>query len=391
MTRRGLPIGPPPPQEDLVDLPLDPPIAESPFLRPKRKTRVQPRRRGLSAGLVLGLQVVAVGLLAVFGAWTAWQRVFASDRLRVGRLDVRGSHFLSEGEVRELIGPAVGENILGLDIEALKARLRASPWVADATVTRTLPDTVRVEIRERVPLALAELDHLYLMDSDGGLIDIYGPRTGAFDLPIVRGLLGVEEESRRERARRAGALLADLAELGGEVSEVYVLPSGDLRVVLRGPGEVLLFGDPPYRERLVTFLSLRKDLVERAPDAEHFDLRYKGRIYAKRPGIPAHPSEPAALTPAPVAAKPRPASPQVQAPAPAANHALAVGVAGAEPTRPGSRPRWRSGVTSAERAGGPGRAAQHSNELRAAREGEFTSAQRAGGLGGAAQPPPERN
>ncbi len=213
MTRRGLPVGPPP--EELMELStLDPSVEESPFLRSRRRTRVRPRRRGLATRSLLALQVVAVALVAVVGAWTAWQRVFASDRLRVGRLEVRGSHFLSEGEVRELIGPAVGESILSLDIEALKARLRSSPWVADATVVRALPDTVRVEIHERVPLALAELDRLYLMDEDGGLIDIYGPRTGAFDLPIVRGLLGVEEESRRDRARRAGALLADLAELG---------------------------------------------------------------------------------------------------------------------------------------------------------------------------------
>jgi cell division protein FtsQ len=202
----------------------------------------------------------------------------------------------------------VGENILALDIEALKARLRASPWVADATVTRALPDTVRVEIHERVPLALAELDRLYLMDEDGGLVDIYGPRTGAFDLPIVRGLLGVEEDSRRDRARRAGALLADLADLASEVSEVYVEPSGDLRVVLKGPGEVLLFGDPPYRQRLVTFLSLRRELAEKAPGAEHFDLRFRGRIFAKQAAAPPSPlrtepgdgpSLPAAVNPAP--------------------------------------------------------------------------------------------
>jgi hypothetical protein len=219
----------------------------------------------------------------------------------VGRLEVKGSHFLSEGEVRELVGAAVGERILALDIEALKARLRSSPWVADATVTRTLPDTLRVEIRERVPLALAELERLYLMDEDGGLIDIYGPRTGAFDLPIVRGLVGVAEESRRDRARRAGALLADLADLASEVSEVYVEPSGDLRVVLRGPGEVLLFADPPYRQRLVTFLSLRQDLAEKAPGAEHFDLRFRGRIFAKRPAAPPPESEPGASPSLPVA------------------------------------------------------------------------------------------
>jgi cell division protein FtsQ len=263
-------------------------------------------------------QVGAVGLLAVAGAWTAWQRVFASDRLRVGKLEVRGSHFLSEGEVRELASPAVGENILALDIDGLKGRLRASPWVADATVTRALPDTVRVEIHERVPLALAELERLYLMDEDGGLIDVYGPRTGAFDLPIVRGLLGVEEESRRDRARRAGALLADLAELGSEISEVYVEPSGDLRAVLRGAGEVLLFGEAPYRQRLVTFLSLRRDLAEKAPGAEHFDLRFRGRIFAKMPAAVLSRSEPGVAPSLPAAESQSPwSNGQDQPPSPA--------------------------------------------------------------------------
>jgi cell division protein FtsQ len=326
VTRRGLPVGPPP--AELLDLPLEPPMEESPFLRPRRRMRVRSRRRGGAALALFALQVLAVAVLAVVGAWTAWQRVFASERLRVGRLEVRGSHFLSEGEVRELVGAAVGERILSLDIEALKARLRASPWVADATVTRTLPDTLRVEIRERVPLALAELDRLYLMDENGGLIDIYGPRTGAFDLPIVRGLLGVAEESRRDRARRAGTLLADLGDLAGEVSEVYVEPSGDLRVVLRGPGEVLLFGEPPYRQRLLTFLGLRQELADKAPGAQHFDLRFRGRIFAKQPDVPPKPSEPGAAPSLPAAepAKDLPlhaAGPPRPAAAPAARPAAA--------------------------------------------------------------------
>ena len=208
--------------------------------------------------------------------WTGYSKVMASERLRVGKVEVRGGHFLSEGEVRELLGPAVGENILNLDIEGLKARLRASPWVADATVSRTLPDTVRVEIRERVPLALAEMERLYLMDGDGALIDIYGPRTAGFDLPIVRGLAHVDAEARRERAGRAGALLRDVGELAGEISEVEVEASGDLRIVLRGAGEVVRMGAPPYRSRFVTFLGLRQELRERCPHAEYFDLRFTG-------------------------------------------------------------------------------------------------------------------
>jgi hypothetical protein len=125
------------------------------------------------------------------------------------------------------------------------------------------------------------MDRLYLMDGDGGLIDIYGPRTAVFDLPIVRGLEGVEGEARRDRAQRAGALLRDLGDLASEISEVYVESSGDLRVVLRGRGEVVRLGTPPCRTRFLTFLGLRRDLAERCPGAEYFDLRFRGRIYAK--------------------------------------------------------------------------------------------------------------
>jgi cell division protein FtsQ len=133
-------------------------------------------------------------LFAVAG-WAGYARVMASDRLKVARLEIRGSRFLADQEVRELLGSAVGDNILGLDIEALKARLRSSPWVADAAISRALPDTLRVEIRERAPLALAEATSSSSWTRDGTLIEPYGPRTAAFDLPIVRGLKGATRRS----------------------------------------------------------------------------------------------------------------------------------------------------------------------------------------------------
>ena len=293
----------------VVELP-PPEGDEPPFLRPARRTRVRRARRGLLGRCIVALEITGGALVVALALWSGYARVMASERLKVARVEVRGSRFLSEGEVRELLGPAVGENILGLDIEQLKARLRASAWVADATVTRTLPDTLRVEVMERAPLALAEVERLYLMDGDGVLIDMYGPRTAAFDLPIVRGLARADVETRRDRAQRAGALLRDLADLAGEVSEVEVESSGDMRVVLRGAGEVLRLGAPPYRTRLLTFLSLRQELNERCPDAEYFDLRFRDRIYAKttpRPApaasavpLPAPSAPPPPLAPAPV-------------------------------------------------------------------------------------------
>jgi cell division protein FtsQ len=254
---------------------------EGPFFRPRARLRVRRPRHGLSQRAVFLLRMAGLVVLVVALLWMGYARVMASERLKVNRVELRGHHFLSEGEVRELLGPAVGENILTLNIQGLEARLTASPWVAGAVIRRTLPDTLQVVIRERQPLALAEMDQLYLMDAEGLLIDIYGPRTASFDLPIVRGLVGLPEEARRERARLAGALLADLDHLIDEVSEVQVDDSGDLRVVLKGAGEVLRLAAPPYRPRLTAFLKLRQDLHERCPRAEYFDLRFRDRIIAK--------------------------------------------------------------------------------------------------------------
>src|SRR4029450_10631901 len=108
-------------------------------------------------------------------------------------------------------------------------------------------------------------------------------------LPIVRGLAGISGEVRRERAQRAGALLRDLDDLAKEVSEVHVEETGDLRVVLRGAGEVLLMGAPPYRKKLTVFLTLRSELDARCPAAEYFDLRFRDRIYAREPAQTAVP------------------------------------------------------------------------------------------------------
>jgi cell division protein FtsQ len=271
---------------------------------------VRRARRGLLGRTVLALQLGAAAVALVSGAWAGYAKVMASEKLRVARIDVRGQRFLSEGEVIQLLGPALGENILTLELDSLKAKLRDSPWVKDATVKRTLPDTLHVGIRERVPLALAEADRLYLMDGDGTLIDIYGPRTANFDLPIVRGLQKKDGDERRGRAERAGAQLRAPQDLAAEISEVQVEDSGDLRLVLRGQGEVLRVGAPPYRRKFLTFLGLRKELQERCPNAEYFDLRFKDRIYAKEPerALARSPKPEAARAAAPARASPPPAT-----------------------------------------------------------------------------------
>ena len=269
----------------LVDLPLHS-SGEEPFFRPRKRRRVRVARRGRLAGVTLILQLVAALALVSGAIWTVSTQILESPRLRVARIQVRGNQHLSQREVHDFLADALGQNILAVDIQKLTARIMRSPWVAQAEVRRRLPDTLEVTIFEREPLALAEVGGLYLMDEQGTLIDRYGPGTAMFDLPIVRGLQDLTADQRRERASRAGALLADLDDLAVEVSEVQVEDDADMRIVLRGGGEVVRLGAPPYRERLATFLRMRGALVARSPRAEYFDLRFRSRIIVREPREP---------------------------------------------------------------------------------------------------------
>ena len=273
---RGLPIGPPP--KELV---LQGSSGDAPFFRPARLSRTKRDRRSGLKRLFLGLQIAAGTGAALVGSFLITERFAIPNRFRIAEIEVKGNNFLSEGEVREMLGPAIGGSLLSANLEALRSNLAASPWVGGAVVRRQLPGTLLVNITERFPIALAETEQLYVMDAAGDLIDLLGPRTAGFDLPIIRGLAGVSIEVRRDRARRASVLLNDLGDLSTEISEISVDRSGDLMVVMRGDSSVLKLAEPPYRRRILSFLALRQKLKERCPDAEYFDLRFKDRIYAK--------------------------------------------------------------------------------------------------------------
>ncbi|NJO38640.1 MAG: FtsQ-type POTRA domain-containing protein, partial [Rhizobiales bacterium] len=71
----------------------------------------------------------------------------------------------------EKLGIDIGDPILGFDTAAAQARLETLPWVEQASVGRFLPDTIKIRLVERKPLAIWQHDGRYaLIDRAGGVI-----------------------------------------------------------------------------------------------------------------------------------------------------------------------------------------------------------------------------
>ncbi|MEZ5319395.1 MAG: FtsQ-type POTRA domain-containing protein [Vicinamibacterales bacterium] len=258
-----------------------------------KRADVRPGRRrqiGLMALRVARYGVPALVGLAAF-VWAAG-RVLDADALHVRHVVVQGNVRLAAADLEALVTTLRGQSIFRVDLEASRQQVLASPWVADVRMSRVLPATVRVEVVEREPMAVARLGRqLYLVDPAGVIIDEYGPEYAAFDLPIVDGLMTRPMRDAPvvdpARARLTGSFLASLdghPELRERISQVDVSDPHDVAALLTDDPAWLHLGDEDFPDRLAGYLELAPSLRERMPDLDYVDLRFGDNVFVREHG-----------------------------------------------------------------------------------------------------------
>jgi len=114
--------------------------------------------------------------------------VAASPAFEAASVDLVGARYSDEGQVRRRLEVPAGTNLFGLATDALEARLLELPTVAGASVSVRLPDTIAVEIAERQPILVWQVDdRRILADRDGTLFAPFPaqPADEAAALPAV--------------------------------------------------------------------------------------------------------------------------------------------------------------------------------------------------------------
>lgn len=167
------------------------------------------RRRGRR---VLRLLLV---VLVVAGAFV----VTRSPLLDVDRVVLTGAERTDRATLLDALGIAPGRPMASIDEDAAAARLRALPWVADASVAVDWPGTVRVRVRERTAVAQAGRGAAAVqVDAEGRAL---GPADAERPLPSIGSVAPEVGERVSAAARvRAGAVAGLPGALRSQVDEV---------------------------------------------------------------------------------------------------------------------------------------------------------------------------
>jgi cell division protein FtsQ len=208
---------------------------------------------------------------------------------RSPNLLVQGIHYASTSQIRHVFAEDFGRSLYLVPIEKRRRELLEIDWVEDATISKIWPNTLRVFLRERVPVAFVRLapNHkdrsarLALIDKDGHILR---PRIAAqFTLPVIAGVREDEPlDNRKARVRLVLGMLKEIGPLGGQISEINVADPNNLIVAEHVGNEVLslMLGDDNYSERLQSFLNNYSEIKQKRPDAKTLDLRVDGVITA---------------------------------------------------------------------------------------------------------------
>ena len=263
-------------------------------LKPSRKRPGFASRRWRA-----GIALVVSGL-ALYASHRAVAVVAGLEIFHVDQINVRGNHRLSNGEVLAMLENLRGRSVLSVDLAEWRRALLKSPWVADASLRRTLPSTVDVVILERAPLGIGRMKgSLYLVDDRGVVIDEYGPSYSDLDLPIIDGLSSAPEEqhSNSYRALLARRLLDALRvqNMASQISQIDVSDSRNAVVLLEGDPTLIRLGNERFVERLQSYHELAPTLRDQVPAIDYVDLRFDERVYVRpaRGQSPAAGSKPA--------------------------------------------------------------------------------------------------
>ena len=217
-----------------------------------------------------------VGVLAVAAV------AAVSPVLDVDDVVVRGVSGRRAAQVRDATDLHPGEAMVALDADRAASRVEDLPWVRTASVHRSWPGRVVVEVQERTPVAaLAGAGRWLLVDGDGRrLARVRQPPAGVV---AVEGVGAQGRPGSRVDRRTAGAV--ELSRrlppaLRFRLPRVQVDAEGRLELVLRIEDErdaTASFGRPEQ---------LRDKVLSLATVLESVDLRGLSKIDLRIPGAP---------------------------------------------------------------------------------------------------------
>ena len=202
-----------------------------------------------------------------------------SSLFAVGTVVVEGNNYLSLEDIYRTAGIPEKINIFRLSTSEISSRLSRDLRIAEANVSRRLPATIVISVKERLPMAYAASAYGFVQVDKQGIILAALKNIKQMGVPIITGVkLGnvyIGDKVNVAEMQNAINYLAALDETSlNQLSEVNIKASGEMTAFTLQGVPIRLGGGDRLVEKAQYTRDILRDIGAKKTAIEYIDLHY---------------------------------------------------------------------------------------------------------------------
>ncbi len=248
------------------------------------------KKKRLSIGPILIFLSLVVLVTSLTVAASAWAKYIGITKIQ--SIQFAGARLLPAEEYKRSLQPLFGVPLEEIDLNDVRMLLEAHPFVKAARVSRHYPYTLRVEIRERQPIAMLNLKPILFVDNEGVIL----PDMELSDnllLPCLSGFNPTPElyppghetvsQKVQESVRLMNQIMAVAPALYNNLSEILLNSHDEYVFVLSEYPTRIVIGRENIWEKIKLLNAFENAIggPRNLSQYRYLDLRYKNQIVAR--------------------------------------------------------------------------------------------------------------
>ncbi|MBF0450209.1 MAG: FtsQ-type POTRA domain-containing protein [Candidatus Magnetomorum sp.] len=248
------------------------------------KTCSPHKRLNIKGVTIFSVLILVLSVVCIF----VYDLLITLPYFQTKNIQITGHQFLSKTTILEWVDLTPTENILAINLKKINHRLIQNPWIAQATIQRTFPNELSIQIVEKKALAVLLFDRPLIIDTSGFVIKEQ-TESDPMNLPIVTGMthadLSQTDESLSQKMIAIVRVLAEKKQTVGfpenmKISQLHVDIDFGITIWIGDPEFKILLGSENYQEKfhrlrkLLAFFRYRKAYQR----IEYIDMNNPDRI-----------------------------------------------------------------------------------------------------------------
>ena len=224
-------------------------------------------------------------IMVIFFCTIAFLSFMLSPFFAIRDYEITGNNYFSPERAVVVVEPYLEQNIWTINPNQIEQRLEQISYINQASVNRSLPAGLAIELKEREPIALINGDNNYFLFSSSGYILADDVQPEEIKLPVIEGMGYIFSGPRiifHSNLEKIVNILANRSEqFRQQINVIQTSDSGDLYLILDNEIRVIMgeFEQLDYKMQMLD--SVLAEVEEKNLAVDYIDLSIVNRPVIK--------------------------------------------------------------------------------------------------------------